>query len=166
MSKRRLSGVDDILHELKKATDDIEEITMAGLIRAVIVVRRDMDKTSPLIPIDEGNLRASWFVSTSTSEKAPSFGDEGNFKGQDASSMKAQHSSVENAAKSAARAYNYPVVIFGFTANYAAKVHEMVGATFQRPGAGAKFLQASLRRNRQKMVAVIAEESRKALRNK
>lgn len=57
-----------------------------------------------------------------------------------------------------------PAVQLGFSAYYAWYVHEMVGANFQRPGAGAKFLEASLKRNKAKILDIIASEVRKVIR--
>lgn len=48
-----------------------------------------------------------------------------------------------------------PGLVMGFSAKYAAFVHEMVGAHFSREGAGAKFFEASLRRNERKVLEII-----------
>lgn len=53
-----------------------------------------------------------------------------------------------------------PAVIMGFSANYAPFVHENVGASFKRPGAGAKFFEASIKRNGPQMLTVIAQEAK------
>jgi len=37
-----------------------------------------------------------------------------------------------------------PVGEIGYTAAYAPRVHEMIGATFKKPGARAKFLETAL----------------------
>jgi hypothetical protein len=52
-----------------------------------------------------------------------------------------------------------PFLTMGYSANYAVYVHEMVGAHFQLPGAGAKWFQASFRRNKEEILAVIKEEA-------
>lgn len=122
MARKRVRGVDKVLRNLNREIKQIEGRTMKGLLRAAILVRRDMDRTEPLIPIDTGNLRASWFT------------DPQYMKGR-------------------------PVVRLGFSANYAWYVHEMVGANFQRPGAGAKFFEAALKRNQGKMLDVIRQEA-------
>jgi len=36
----------------------------------------------------------------------------------------------------------------------------MVGANFQRPGAGAKFFEAALKRNQGKILEIIRQEAR------
>lgn len=53
-----------------------------------------------------------------------------------------------------------PAVICGFGANYAVYVHENIGATFQRPGAGAMFFSASLNRNHKRILEIIREEAK------
>lgn len=51
------------------------------------------------------------------------------------------------------------VARFGFTANYAIPVHEVMGRSFKRPGAGPRFFYAAIRRNQQKILDIIAEEA-------
>lgn len=54
-----------------------------------------------------------------------------------------------------------PAVICGFSANYAAYVHELLGTksggpiNWTRPGSGPKFFQAPLRRNKEKILETI-----------
>lgn len=123
-----VKGIDKIMYKLTKQIELIEGRSAMGLIESARFVREDMGRTPPLIPFDTGNLEGSWFV---TSFK------EGNS----------------------------PAVIMGFSANYAAWVHEMVDADFTstrirygpgkgrrreytpRAGAGAKFLEAAIKRN-------------------
>lgn len=46
-------------------------------------------------------------------------------------------------------------VAIGYTANYAVYVHEMINATFKRPGAEAKFLEKPLRELKNRLLAQI-----------
>lgn len=57
-----LSGFDDVLKNLNDELKAIDGATMPGLLEAAAFVRKDMDKTPPLIPLDTGNLRSSWAV--------------------------------------------------------------------------------------------------------
>jgi hypothetical protein len=56
-----------------------------------------------------------------------------------------------------------PTVIFGYSANYAAAVHEMLISPsgkpidWSRPGSGPKFLEASLTRNADKIALIVAK---------
>lgn len=117
-----LQGLENVVRNLNREIKAIEGRSMAGLIRAAILVRRDMDETPPLIPVDKGFLRGSWFTNPGQSSKGP-------------------------------------FVTCGFGISYAVYVHEMLNAHFQRPGAGAKFFQASLRRNTDRIIAVIKEDA-------
>jgi len=131
----------------------------------VIVVRRDMisnSGTPPIVPVDEGNLRASFFTVTSTG--AVKAGSSPTFKGKQAAKLSAQHGPVvEEAAgmtKGISNKYK-PMVTFGFTAEYAAWVHENMEATnWQRPGSGPKFMEASIKRNHAKIIGEIREAAK------
>lgn len=123
MAKRRVHGTERVIGNLNREISQIEGRTMKGLIRSAAFIREDMERKPPLIPVDEGNLRASWFTDP-------------YYQGRN------------------------PVVQLGFSANYAWYVHEMVGANFQRPGSGAKFLEAALKRNKAKILGIIKQEAR------
>jgi hypothetical protein len=157
-SKKRVKGVGRYIRRLNREINKIGPRTLKGLIRAGIIVIRGTEKTPPLTPLDTGNLRASRFLVTSRG--GTSFGGNPQFKGDDSAKMAADHGTVLNSAKADAISSGQPMVVLGYTAHYAAEVHENVSATFQRPGAGAKFLQASLRRNEKEMLRVIAEEAK------
>lgn len=154
----RLKGLNQTLHSLNKEVSKIEKRTLKGLIQAGIVIMRDMEKTSPKIPVDTGNLRASRFLVTSEGTEAGNF--TGSFKGKDAGEMQAHHAAFVNSVSSSISIMKKPVIILGFSANYAAKVHESVGTNFQRPGSGAKFLEASLKRNEKEVLQEIQKEAR------
>lgn len=151
--KVKISGLPEVIKNLNKEIENIEGLSMKGLIRAVIIIRRDMDKTSPLIPIDTGNLRASWFTVTGRNFfmddlpeiKGPSF------SGEEAETLSKDHQEMINEAQTMAG--KKLVVIFGFSANYALWVHEMDDANFKRPGSGSKFLESSILRNRDRILA-------------
>ena len=57
-----IKGFDICLSNINKAILAIDEHSMEGLLLSAALIREDMDKTSPLIPIDVGNLRSSWFA--------------------------------------------------------------------------------------------------------
>lgn len=65
--------LEQVTANLNKAIEKIRNRALSGLIKAAALVRRDMDKTEPLIPVSPhgGNLRASWTV-------IPGFDDKGN----------------------------------------------------------------------------------------
>ena len=111
------------MKNLNKEIQGINNRSMSGLINATIIVRRDMEFTPPLIPIDTGNLRASYFTSPYHTSKGPA-------------------------------------IQYGFSANYAIHVHEMIEAKFKRPGAGAKFFEAAIKRNIEAMLDEIRKEAK------
>ena len=146
-----------VMKNLNKHIVEVKKRTLNGLIKGVIIVRRDMEHVSPKIPVDTGNLRSSFFVVTSKGN-APS-GLLDNFKGKHANQMAAQHESVKTSvlADIVTEASMGPIVAFGFSANYARKVHEMYGFHFQRPGAGAGFFVSAIYRNKSRILSVIRE---------
>jgi len=128
--------MDIILSNLNKEIRNIEGRSMKGLIQAAIIIRNDMENTPPLIPVDTGHLRSSWF--TSPLRKDSMIG-----------------------------------LLMGFNANYAVFVHEMIGPGkpgwrygpgkgkkrwyIPRPKAGPKFLEASLKRNKDNVLKEIRD---------
>lgn len=156
-----VKGVGRYIRRLNREMKAIEGRTLKGLIRAGIVVIRSMEKTPPLIPIDTGNLRASMFMVTSEGRSVPTTATAFSGTGLSQVRQQRQHSTTVKAAKAvAANNPAGPMVVLGFSAYYAAFVHENIGANFQRPGAGAKFFQAAIRRNEKEMLRIIAEEAR------
>lgn len=124
MAKVRILGIEKVLANLTKEVKKIEGRTLAGLIQGAAIVRADMDKTPPLIPIDTGNLRGSWFTTAGYSGTTP-------------------------------------FVTMGFSAVYALAVHEM--PQYKQPkrkGSGPKFFEASLSRNKEKMLAAAAASAK------
>ena len=134
---KHLKGLDNVLGKLKKATDEIQGKTLKGLIRAAIIVRRDMEQTEPKIPVYTGNLRSSYFLVTSNGD-----------------TLDGQNPGIPK------RAVPGPYVALGFSANYAVKVHEAVNVNFQRPGSGAKFLESALDRNSKAILEMIQKEAK------
>lgn len=118
-----LQGMDRVMARLNRQIAMTRTASMRGLIKAAILIQRDMERTPPLTPVYEGNLRRSWF-------RDPQF-----------------YGKV-------------PMLTIGYHANYAAFVHEMIGASFKRPGAGPKWFQSAIRRNTGNIVKIIQQEAR------
>ncbi len=157
MNTVTLSGLNDVMNNLKKEIDLIEGRTLAGLIQGAIIVRRDMEKTSPKTPLDLGNLRASFFTVTTKGVDAGSTPD---FKGSQAATLQSTHVTTLSSLGTALTKSKNPIVVFGFSANYAVWVHENIGAKFKRPGTGAKFLEAAVSRNTNEILKVITESAK------
>jgi len=145
-----LDSLHRVMKNLQREMDKIQGASLKGVLRGAVVIRRSMDFDPPLVPVDTGNLRQSWFVTDSTGGTQ---------------AMSKADSSVVATATAMAKAATHGIkdsflVIMGFSANYAAFVHEKVGAHFQRPGAGAKFFEASIKRNAHRVLELIKEEAR------
>jgi hypothetical protein len=151
-------SLQQVMSNLNKEIKKIEKRSLAGLIDGVIIIRRDMDKTSPKIPVDLGNLRSSWFVTASKGGVIE--GNTPEFEGEGASGMSGEHIEVIASALADVQMNIDPLVICGFSANYALFVHENISATFQRPGAGAKFFSASILRNKKKVLEAIKNKAK------
>ena len=152
-----LKGIDNVMRNLNIKLAKMKIKSLAGLISAAILIRVDMDKVPPLIPVDTGNLRGSWFV---TSSKGTSVRG-GSFSGEDAGKMAAKHGQVVSTAAAKAQASPFPMVIIGFSAIYSVLVHEMVGdINWNRPGSGGHFFISSLNRNRALILRTIANSIR------
>ena len=173
-----LKGLNDVLANLNKQIQAIKERTTAGIVKAAILVRQDMDSTAPMIPVDTGNLRSSFFIVTANKVER---GESATFKDDKSGQMSSDHSSSISVNQS--KISGTPAVIMGFSANYAVAVHEMVGGNFagdlnklkytkkgkvtqatrkylRRAGSGAKFLESALQRNQQEMLKIIAENAK------
>jgi len=115
-----LKGLNIIMKNLNKEIKGMKNRSMSGLIQASILIRNDMDNTYPVIPVDTGNLRSSWFT----------FPIRKGFR---------------------------TGLIIGFSANYATYIHELVGQNINwtRPNSGAKFFEASIKRNINEIRSII-----------
>lgn len=154
MTKVKLKGMEMVMKNLHKEIEKIEGFTMKGLIRSVIIIRRDMDKISPLVPVDTGNLRASWFtVSGRTFFQEPLQETVTKFRGEDADQLSFDHEAVKQWAKT--QVGSKLIIMFGFSANYATWAHEAVDYKFKRPGSGAKFMESSINRNKDRILQEI-----------
>lgn len=150
-----VKGRDKVLAELNKQVKEIEGRTQKGLIRGVMEIRRKMDKQPPLVPVYTGNLRASWFTVTPNSIQE---GSSPQFKGKNANKLAADHSATISRMQSEIK--GKVAVAMGFSANYAAEVHEKIEAKFKRPGAGAKFFQAAIYNSMNEVLEIIRKEAK------
>jgi hypothetical protein len=62
--KPGLRGIDNVVRNINLEIKKMEVKSLAGMLIGAAIIRRDMDMTPPLIPIDTGNLRASWFTTS------------------------------------------------------------------------------------------------------
>lgn len=66
-----LKGVGVVMRNLNKEVNKIKGRSRKGLLQAAIYLRRRMDEVSPMIPVDTGNLRSSWFTEPFGSKDLP-----------------------------------------------------------------------------------------------
>lgn len=122
-NKGKVKGLAKVNANLSREIRHIRGRTPRGLYNATVLVHRSMETRPPLIPVDTGYLRHSYFTTPFIKPIGPA-------------------------------------IAMGFSANYAAHVHEMVGENinWNRPDSGPKFLEEHLLKNR----LGILEEIRKA----
>jgi len=163
-----ITGLDEVLKNLNVQILGIKDRTSKGLIESAVLIRNATENESPLTPVDTGNLRASWFVVSAEGEHGDSLS--GHFKknpktGAKAKDMRAQHTAIVGGAKAAvnALAKRGPIVMMGYSANYALFVHEMEGThpdvNWSRPGSGGKWLEAAFKKNRNKIIDTIKKNA-------
>jgi hypothetical protein len=70
-SKTGIRGMDKVVANLNKELAKMKMGSMKGLLLAAAFIRRDMEQVPPLIPVDTGNLRASWFTNSGYKLGAP-----------------------------------------------------------------------------------------------
>ena len=159
--KRSDESLRKVMKQLTEAAATIKTTSVQGLIEAAILVRRDMEKTAPKTPVDTGNLRHSFFITTVLGTDG-----KGNFKGENSSEMKSNHEQVTGEAHAIVKAHRNPALIMGYSANYALWVHENITAQFSgrtkkptgRPGSGAKWFEYAIQRNSALMLKTMAKE--------
>lgn len=61
-SGMRIVGISNVMRNLNREMGKIKLRSTKGMLVAADIVRKDMDKTPPLIPVDTGRLRKSWYA--------------------------------------------------------------------------------------------------------
>lgn len=156
-----------IIHNLNKELEKIKNRTNKGLLLAAIEVRRDMEEKPPLIPLKYGNLRASWFITTRKGVSPELHALEvktAKFRKADTPEIlkRLREEHKQTISEAQGELSKYPIgVMMGFSAFYAAPVHEMVDEKFAEPvnwsksGSGPKFFQAALYRNYDNIINIV-----------
>lgn len=156
----QVHGLDQVVSNLNKELEEIENRSMKGLIMAAAHVRNQTEKTPPLTPVDLGNLRSSWFVVTAKS--VPVGSGIHKFKGPKAAQLSTDHSSTVGEGQGIVASQSTEkkkFLMMGYSANYALWVHEMLGANFKRPGAGPKWLESAIKTNSKKIVQIVKDNA-------
>jgi len=147
--------VENIIRNLNRQVIRMEDRSLQSLISAAALVRRSADSQSPKIPVDLGNLRKSWF--TVTSNQKVIAGKSPNFTGKQTAKLSASHAAAIRHNMGVLKRTKGPAVRFGFSAFYSTIVHEMPeeDTNWSRKGSGPKYLEASLRRNKDEIMKII-----------
>jgi hypothetical protein len=153
MKESGFIGMEKLMMNLNREVEKIKGKTMKGYIEVSILIRRSSELDTPTVPVDWGNLHNSFFTTAGKAESSESF------KGPKSGELAAQHSAVKAKYKAEVDKDPQPMMILGFSANYATFAHENMEAHFQRPGSGAKFLETSIMNNKQKIVSLIRENA-------
>lgn len=140
----------------------IKHRTNKGLLLAAIEIRQDMKDKPPLIPVEYGNLKASFFIVTKKSADPSSQAlqvKSAKFRKaetiQKLAKLREGHKEVLAQAQEELTPHDIGVML-GFSAYYAAPVHEIMGVAHINPGgAGAKFFQAAVYRNYDKILTIV-----------
>jgi hypothetical protein len=158
---------DIIMSNLQKEILQIKTASARGLVLAANHIRNETELSPPYTPLDKGNLRASWFtVSAHGLEKDP-LGVSGEFRNNPKVNKKASEfkqmyvTAIGEAKAMVATKAGRSSVMFGYGANYALWVHEMIGAVnWSKEGSGAKWFERAISRNHGKILEIIGNHSR------
>lgn len=139
-----LRGLDNVVANLNKEIRAIEGRSLAGMLKAAAFIRKRMDEVPPKIPIGP------------TAGQVAEWKKQGYYREVGTGNLRASWFAH------GLRLSIGPAVILGFSANYAAYVHEMIGGNVRwtRPGSGPKFLQAVLRRDQGQILKIIHQEAK------
>ena len=151
----KVTGIDTILRNLNKEIKKIEGRTLGGLILAAQdPVRREAQQECPVVT---GNLKASAYVVASNG-KVPA-GKTPEFEGKDAAEAAIQHSKEMGKQLGIVKRRKEPTVGIGFSALYAARVHEnpRAGKTGGISPSGQKYTAGRTGSGRKSMRAIFSE---------
>ena len=170
-----VKGFETVMANLNLEIKKIEGASLKGLIEASVVIRRDTEKVPTKTPVDLGNLRASWFVVTTTGKQADDQWNTGfrnaiggtrqRNAGKTSATAARMVSDRQNAiAEMTAKAKSFAntqMLIMGYSANYAIYVHENMASNikWKRPGSGPKWFQEAVFKNSNKILGIIKKNA-------
>jgi len=129
-----MEGVDEVIASMNKEIMKINGRTQAGFYLAGQHIRRE---SQPEVPVVTSNLKNSAYV------VAPGMMTMGRsaFKGKDSAKMSSQHAEETQRQKAILKAVRTPGVAIGYSALYAANVHEnpRAGKTGGESPSGKKY---------------------------
>lgn len=162
-----LNGLDNVLKNLDREIQKIENGTLRGLVRAGLLIRREAQLMAPVVT---GNLRASAYVATSKQKIAA--GGSPKFRGKESTKRGENHNQAIQSARNELPSQGKAVVRIGFSAVYAHYIHEIPSAgqkggmnhpkkamQFSEVGQW-KFLQKAIMLNQRKILDLIIKEAK------
>lgn len=162
----RIAGFEKVMIRLQQEIDRMKKKSNRGLVEAAMFIRNDTERTPYITPRDYGNLRASWIIVSKKGLEPDPLNYSGHFKRNarkniPVATFKTWYADAVAEARAivSAEAINRASVMFGYTANYAMWVHEMIDANFSQENSGPKWFQESMDRNRNKILKIIRENS-------
>jgi hypothetical protein len=162
-----IRGLAEVEVELNKQIALLEKTTMAGMMKSAAFIRNDTERTPTKTPADYWNLVSSWFVVTAA-KAVPADKFTKGFKDNpvrkiSAGTFASWHSAAITEGQSLMKTQSFgrhKTLMMGYSAHYAAAVHENIGAkNWTRGGSGPKWLEESFKRNAQKILQIIKESA-------
>lgn len=168
----RYRTIEGALKALDKEIFKVKNRALSGLKIVQQTIHESMDESAPLVPVDTGNLRKSFFCVASSGAvyygANPRFNQTPN-KPSDYSDLVDDHQkALKKASRESARKAKKndgPAISLGLSAYYAPYVHEMYGKTasgnrinWSREGSGPGFFAAAISRILPKVPYIVAKE--------
>jgi hypothetical protein len=165
--KNYLVGFKELMNNLNVEIGMIQGRGIKGLIQAAREIKKETLVGSPKTPKDVGNLRESWFITTSNGiidGRSPSFKYNPKRKQTTKILLDESHKSAITESQASLQVLstkNNPVLTFGYSAPYSGFVHEMVGAkNWTQEGSGAKWLQTAISGKYNTILKIIGDNVR------
>lgn len=156
MSKNlNITGRDVVLRNMQKAIHDLKKGTERGVVAAGLHIVR---KTSPLVPVDTGNLRSSVYLVSNTAMNnlpIPAFS---NARKDAAKQARNRANALSDARARVNSAGGMPMVEVGYATTYAAAVHEHTAVPHSV--GQAKYLETAVKSSASDIVKIIAQKAR------
>jgi hypothetical protein len=160
-----LTGLRQVEANLNLALEDIQISGIRGLVLAAALIRHQTEHKSPKTPRKYGNLIASWLVVTAETTHVGK--GTARFTGPDAAVLISEHQEAIAQFQAEVKALTKKTkkfVIFGYSANYAGFIHEMIGAdasNFTRKGSNIKWFETHLKANSNVILKLIGTNIKK-----
>ena len=158
-----IKGVDTVMKNLDKKISSFQKnITSAGFIRVAMEIYKRADTNTPLVPVDTGNLRASYFAFVKDSQGSESSFSTtaGRKKGIKKELLQQQQANKSRAKSTLKKLAKNGGMVFGFAANYAIPVHENHTANWKRPGAGSNYFLAHLKAAKGTIIKILKDSAK------